>query len=196
MALVQDVVTRKEYIKMQLHKICNYVQAISVVIAAILLMVLAVGVLFQVVSREILKISVTWVEEIVKFSFMWSAMLGASILVRKQRHFSVNILSGVKSERFHNAIAVLGHVSVLFVSFCLFFYGLKFAQMGMVKFSPVLQIRMVWVYCAIPGAAILMMLYAIELLLIDFALIPNYSSEEMEKVSLSKLISKGKGGTE
>lgn len=43
-------------------------------------------VFLQIVNRAILNVSLTWSEEIVNYSMIWIAMLGACVLVRNNGH--------------------------------------------------------------------------------------------------------------
>ncbi|MDO4547627.1 MAG: TRAP transporter small permease [Clostridia bacterium] len=178
-----------------MRKIGNILQASTSVVSAILLLVLTISVFLQIMSREILRVSWTWSDESARYSFIWCALLSSSILVRKKRHFEVSILKEwIKKPGFLRFIEVFCALCTLFVCGCIFYYGIQFAQMGFKKIAPTTQMRMVWVYSAIPVSASLMVFYSVEALLDIFGVIPHMSAEEMDEISLWGLIRRKKGG--
>lgn len=178
-----------------MHKIGNYMQAITSVLTGALLLVLTISVFLQILSREILHLSWTWTDESARFSFIWCALLSASILVRKNRHFSVTIIKEwIKSPKVRMALDVLGAICVLAVSICLFVYGLQFAKMGLKKMAPTTQMRMIWVYASIPTGSFCMVFYALENLLTGLHILAPMTTDEMDQVTLSSLLRrKGRG---
>lgn len=56
-------------------------------VIAFLVGLMTVLVFMQIVNRAILNVSLTWSEEIVNYSMIWIAMLGACVLVRNNGQF-------------------------------------------------------------------------------------------------------------
>ncbi len=130
----------------------------------VLVIVLALNVAVQVFSRW-LRIPAVWTDEVARFSFIWMAMLAASVQVRRRLHFAVTLLTdSLKNKRLINAFSYL---VILFVSWMLFFNGIRYTGMGLRKLAATVDMTMVWVYAAIPAGSALMFLFAAELLLAE-----------------------------
>ena len=145
-----------------MHAINNKIEKAITLLVGILVIVLAVNVLFQVFFRW-LKIPVVWTDEIARFSFIWMVMFAASVQVRKRMHFAVTVFSdSFKNKRIINS---LSYLIILFVSWMLFYNGIRYTVLGLRKLAATMNMTMVWVYAAIPVGSALMFLFAIELLL-------------------------------
>ncbi len=131
-------------------------------LVGIFMVALALNVLVQVLSRW-LKIPTVWTDEVARFSFMWMAMLAASVQVRRRLHFAVTILTD--SFRNKRLLNVLSYAIIAFVSWMLFYHGIRYTALGLRKMAATIEMTMVWVYAAIPVGSALMLLFSLELLL-------------------------------
>ncbi len=161
-----------------MHTASRYLQRVSNLAIGTLMAVLSINVLIQILGRQVLKISVPWTDEIARFSFIWMAMIAASSQVRKRAHFTVSILADAIPWK--RALTVIIDIIIIFVAFCLFYYGIRYCQLGMRKVSSVISMRMTWVYAAIPVGSLFMMFYGVEMLLETFGLISPPQAEQKE----------------
>lgn len=140
----------------------NGIERVVKWLVGLLMIVLAVNVLVQVLSRW-LGVPAVWTDEVARFSFMWMAMLAASVQVRKRLHFAVTILTDAFANK--RALNLFAYAVMLFVSWMLFYHGIRYTKMGLRKLAATVDMTMVWVYAAIPVGSILMVLFLIELIM-------------------------------
>jgi TRAP-type C4-dicarboxylate transport system permease small subunit len=105
----------------------------------------------QVVMRQ-LDNSLSWTEELARYSFIWLVYIGISYGVKKQRHIKVDVMLLLLKDKGKLILSTLANV--LFLVFCLFVirYGYDIAtqllQFG--QKSPANKIPMGLVYMATP----------------------------------------------
>ena len=75
-------------------------------IAAILLAVMTVLVFLQVLFRYWLQLPLDWGEEVSRYLFIWSAMLGAAIAAKRRAHFGIDFLVTALPSPVQTAIAI------------------------------------------------------------------------------------------
>jgi TRAP-type C4-dicarboxylate transport system permease small subunit len=51
-----------------------------------------ISVLLQVFYRYVLQSPLTWTEEVARYSFIWTVLLGAAFAVRRKEHVAMNLL--------------------------------------------------------------------------------------------------------
>ncbi len=88
------------------------------------LIVLFVSMLFsgalQIIARFILHTPISWSEEMLTYSFVWSSFLGASLAIESLAHFNVDLFISPLSAIFCQACSLSGlvdHALVHHVSF-------------------------------------------------------------------------------
>jgi TRAP-type transport system small permease protein len=138
-------------------------------IIGVLLIVLATNVLLQILSRQILKLPLVWTDEVARFSFIWLALIGASLQVKYKAHFAVTFIT----DKFKNKkiIHLFVYGCMLIIALALLILGYKYSLMGFEKVSAAMNIKMVWIYSAIPAGSLLMVLYLIEAILIELQIL-------------------------
>lgn len=140
----------------------DFLEKISNIIIGILVAIITTTVFIQVVYR-ILGLSIPWTDEVARFSFIWLVFIGASVQVKNNAHFSVTIIKDrIKN---HKYLDIFVYTAMLILGFVLLIYGKEYALMGLGRVSPVMHIRMIWIYAAIPVGGLLMIIYIIEKLL-------------------------------
>lgn len=137
---------------------------------AALLGVIAVVVFLQVFVRFVLTtagidVRASWTEELARYLLCWMVFLGGAYACRKAQlmalDFAVSRLPGVLGQAARYASLLL----------CLAFFlllmqvGWAFVEFGRSEASPVMRLRMDWIYAAIPVGAALMVLNTLGLML-------------------------------
>jgi TRAP-type C4-dicarboxylate transport system permease small subunit len=111
-----------------------------------------VAVIFlQVVMRQF-DASLSWSEELARYSFIWLVYIGISYGVKKQRHIKVDVILLLLKEKGQIIVTILANL--LFIAFALFVirYGFDIANQ-LLQFgqkSPANQIPMGLIYMATP----------------------------------------------
>jgi len=141
----------------------GYVAVVALAITIILLSL-------QVFFRYVLNASLTWSEEVSRFTYVWFVYLGVSMAVRSKEH--VRVVAHLKYffPRFYNKILFFSDVLWLCYSVLLLWESVKFIKsMFRFKFlSPSLGVSMVWVYMIIPLLFILMIVRLVQVHYLEF----------------------------
>lgn len=175
-------------------KFWNIVNNIESIVCRILL-VCFVSLLFtQILSREILGQSISWIEELSVFMFVWFVFMGASYAAKMSAHnrvtFQFKFLSPSKIKW------IEGFADLFWLFFnCYFIYlAIDFVFFRMNKFwkAQTLGIQMKWIYMILPIAFILM---TIRILQVNHAkLIKGEVVEDPDKIDLDDFAPKDDAG--
>ncbi len=127
--------------------------------ASIFLLLTTVVVVFvAAASRYVFKNPVPWTEEVARFAFIWLAFVGVSIAERMKVHFRITYFINMIPERQKRYVWLFDEVLVFAALAYLLFEGLKFGEMGARGISAVLEIRLNFIYIALPVAVGLTMI--------------------------------------
>lgn len=133
-------------------------------------------VFLQIVNRAILNVSLTWSEEIVNYSMIWIAMLGACVLVRNNGHMAI-FIKALKGPLRKVIMAVSVLLQVAFVIVMLLGI-IEFFPVAAKQFSPVLRLDMAAIYSIFFISGILMLLALVDYWVIHRGKIAAYSEED------------------
>jgi TRAP-type C4-dicarboxylate transport system permease small subunit len=119
----------------------------------VLFSVVMVAVIFlQVIMRYVFGSSLSWSEELARYSFIWLVYIGISYGVKKQRHIKVDLILLLFKDKGRIVFNIISNL--LFLSFAIFviFYGYDIASqlLAFGQKSPANQIPMGLVYMAAP----------------------------------------------
>jgi TRAP-type C4-dicarboxylate transport system permease small subunit len=131
-------------------------------IAAILLAVMTVLVFLQVLFRYWLQLPLDWGEEVSRYLFIWSAMLGAAIGTKRRAHFGIDFLVKALPSSVQMGIAICVNLCICALMGLVAVQGTKLAVINLSQISPTLSIPMGVPYAAIPACALLMLIYTLS----------------------------------
>ncbi|WP_349359884.1 TRAP transporter small permease [Stappia sp.] len=123
----------------------------------------------EVMRRELLAYSSIWGEEIVRYSFIYLAWIGASSAVKERAHIRIDVLMHYVGRRVKGALYVFGDVVMFIVAIIAFYWSLETVLVS-AKFGSVthgLRISQVWFLAAVPLGFALMMLRLVQSFLRD-----------------------------
>ncbi len=138
-------------IKQALEAYCQVLR----VLVGVLIAVLIVPVSMQVIARYTGLIPVyLWTEELAKFIFIWTVMVGSMIAVWEGTHFDVHVVPDAKSPlgRLLQRGFVLAMVAIFAVLFA--YYGIGYAKFGSIQQSVMMQVNLLVIYITVPFAGI------------------------------------------
>jgi TRAP-type C4-dicarboxylate transport system permease small subunit len=95
-----------------------------------------------------------WAEEVIRYGFIWIFWLASPLIVRRGVAFGVDLLTQHLSPAAHRMVALLGNLGVAALLLVYVWQGLVMARLNWTQLSTALEIRMTWVYLAIPVGAI------------------------------------------
>lgn len=111
-----------------------------------------VAVIFlQVVMRQFDN-SLSWSEELARYSFIWLVYIGISYGVKKDRHIKVDVVLLLLKDKGKIILSIISNLLVLFFALFVIRYGYDIASqlLGFGQKSPANQIPMGLVYMATP----------------------------------------------
>ena len=120
-----------------------------------------IGTFTQVFTRYVMNNSLSWTEELARYSFIWLNMLAASVALRAGTHASVNILENRLAGKALLAHQCIVYAAVIIGSALLVTQGWKMMMVAYGKPSTVMRLPMQYVYMAIPVGGLGMLAQAI-----------------------------------
>ena len=92
------------------QRVASFFNRLEEIVLGSLLSVMVLLGCIQVLSRNILSISLFWVDPLLRHLVLWIALLGASVATRQDRHISIDILSGRLSPKNQSMVFALIHL--------------------------------------------------------------------------------------
>ena len=133
--------------------------------------VLVFPVSLQIFSRytELIP-SYIWTEELARFVFIWSIMLGAMLGIKEGTHFVVDVWPRL-APRPAALLDVVGNLCVLLFAGVFIWYGIEFTQFAWGRSSELAELPLWLIHVAWPLAGITWMLFGGERLLRDLRIL-------------------------
>nr|WP_306268952.1 TRAP transporter small permease [Pararhizobium sp. IMCC3301] len=132
---------------------------------------LVVTMAVEVIRREVFSYSSIWGEEIVRYSFIYLAWIGAAAAVRERGHIRIDVIFNYVSPRVKSLLYIFGDLVMLLIAVLAFWWSFETVSVSW-KFGSVshgLRVSMVWFLMAVPLGFGLMMLRLVQSLIRDVA---------------------------
>jgi TRAP-type C4-dicarboxylate transport system permease small subunit len=126
-----------------------------------LLIVIIFTVFYQVVLRYVFQAPPDWTEEVARFSLVWLVLLGSSACIRKSRHFNVDYVTQLMSERTIYFLTLILHLLIVAFLAVAFYYGTLVMSRSFSITSPALGVPMGYVQLIFPLGFGMMLLEAV-----------------------------------
>ncbi len=123
----------------------------------------------EVLRREVFAYSSIWGEEIVRYSFIYLAWIGAAAAVKERAHIRIDVIMHYLGPRAKAGLYIFGDLVMLGVAIGALVWSFETVQVSW-KFGSVshgLRISMVWFLMAVPIGFGLMILRLVQSLLRD-----------------------------
>jgi TRAP-type C4-dicarboxylate transport system permease small subunit len=117
---------------------------------------ITISVFLQVITRYVLTYPLDWPEELARILFVWVALLGAVLALRRATHFSIGVLVDLISPRARRNLAVALHAVLLAFLLLVVWLGLDASLRVREQQSAAMEISMTWGYAAVPVGFALM----------------------------------------
>lgn len=145
-----------------MHKFRKILDGILLTAASILIIFLVIGALWQVFTRFVLNDPSIVTQEVLRFSLIWVAMLGASYAFGTNEHISLTFLRDkFKGTAYKWLRAFIDLTVVVFSLFVLVIGGSIIVNSTMSETSPILQVPMGWVYIILPVSGVIIIIYQV-----------------------------------
>ena len=146
------------------------------------LLVLTVGILVIPVSLQIfsrytaLIPSYIWTEEMARFLFIWTIMIGAMIGVRDSSHFNVDVLPRL-GRRGEALMRLLGRLGVLAASLVFIWAGIQFTRFAWNRTSELAELPLWLIHIAWPVTGGTWLMFLGEQMLDDLRIVAGGRSD-------------------
>lgn len=123
----------------------------------------------EVLRRELFAYSSIWGEEIVRYSFIYLAWIGAAAAVKERAHIRIDVLMEYVGPRIKALLYIFGDIVMFVVAVIAFYWSLE-AVLVSAKFGSVthgLRISQVWFLTAVPFGFALVILRLVQSFLRD-----------------------------
>ena len=133
--------------------------------------ILVVPVTLQIISRYTALIpSYIWTEEMARFLFIWTIMIGAMIGVRESTHFEVDVWPRL-SPRAEALVRLMGRLGVLAAALVFVSAGIHFTEFAWYRISELAELPLWLIYVAWPVTGVTWLVFLGEQLLDDLRII-------------------------
>jgi TRAP-type C4-dicarboxylate transport system permease small subunit len=121
--------------------------------------VLIIPVSLQIFSRYTALIpSYIWTEELARFCFIWSIMLGAMVGIREGTHFVVDLWPSMNA-RAQAAVRLVASVFVLLFAFVFLWWGIDFTRFAFNRISELAELPLWMIHIPWPVAGVTWILF-------------------------------------
>ncbi|MBV0891546.1 TRAP transporter small permease [Paracoccus sp. Z118] len=155
-----------------LRKVVRMVDGINWLVGwilAALMLVMTVLISWQVFARYVMGSSLTFSEEVSRFSMVWMTMLGAAYAYRYGSLIAVDLLTTMSGPKVSRVVHLLIAVASCTFAFVLLKYGLAITERVASQTAPSTRVSMAWLYGAMPAGAALIFLNALAIIADDFS---------------------------
>lgn len=133
--------------------------------------ILVIPVSLQIFSRYTALIpSYIWTEEMARFLFIWTIMIGAMIGVRESTHFEVDIWPKLPS-RGEALVRMLGRLGVLVAALVFVWAGIEFTKFAWHRISELAELPLWLIHVAWPVTGVTWLVFLGEHLVDDMRIV-------------------------
>lgn len=141
---------------MRLEKLDQQLARAESALSVLIVCVICFAVLFQVLSRFVLKVPLSWTEELSRFALIWLTFIAAAVSLRDDGHFAVDVIAHRLPPRGRRLYAIALLATMLVYLVAMLWTGLQLLPIAHMQESPALDLDMGYVYLSIPVGAALM----------------------------------------
>jgi TRAP-type C4-dicarboxylate transport system permease small subunit len=127
-----------------------------------LMVTITLVVFLQVISRYVFHHPFDWPEELARFLFVWVALLGAALALKRGAHFSIDALFKRVSRRWRLSIALFTQSLLVIFVLIVTIKGFELALRIKEQLSSGMEISMTLPYFAVPVSFAMMFKYILS----------------------------------
>jgi TRAP-type C4-dicarboxylate transport system permease small subunit len=129
---------------------------------AVLLAILIIPVTLQIVSRfSTLLPHYIWTEEMARFLFVWTIMIGSIVGVRENSHFDVDVWPELRAKP-NAALRLFTRLCILVVGLVFLWMGIEFTEQAIYRISELAELPLWIIHIAWPIAGASWILFLSE----------------------------------
>src|SRR3990172_5941488 len=115
-------------------------------VAAVLLAAVVIIVLTQVATRYLLRVSISWPEELARYVLVWLTFVGAAAAAARHQQITVDSLEQLAGRRVRHALRLVAAVGAIIALAILLWAGMPLFGPAGRTVSPATGIELRWVY--------------------------------------------------
>ena len=138
-----------------------YQKPVELACGALMVAITAV-VFLQVVSRYVFNYPFDWPEELARYLFVWVALLGAALALRRGAHFSIDALVKSLPAAWRRIVPLLIHTSLGIFTLIVSVKGFQLALRVREQLSPGMEVSMTYAYLSVPVSFAIMFKYVVS----------------------------------
>ncbi|UWU71218.1 TRAP transporter small permease [Bradyrhizobium sp. NC92] len=133
--------------------------------------ILVIPVTLQIVSRYTPFIpSYIWTEEMARFLFVWTIMIGAMVGIREAQHFEVDVWPDL-SRRSEAAVRIIARLGVLALALVFVLAGIEFTRFAWNRTSELADLPLWLIHVAWPVAGVTWIVFAGEQIIDEMSIL-------------------------
>lgn len=144
-----------------MKKVLNVIDDIVKYFLVLLVAAISILGMYQVVGRLLGHVP-AWVEEMIRFLFVWASCVGAAVGVKEHIHIGIDVLTNLLPKLGQRIVAIIVQVVLCGFDVFLIKFGVNLVNQTMKQPSAGLQIPMGYVYWAIPVLGGLGIFYSVR----------------------------------
>jgi TRAP-type C4-dicarboxylate transport system permease small subunit len=138
-----------------LNRLCEF--ALVVFLSAMTLVVF-----LEILFRYVFHLPLFWTEEFARYCLVWSSLLGATIAFKRGEHIAVTFFLDRFPPRSRRVLMFAAEMSVAALLAVILWGGIHLIMVTSRQLSPALRISMAVPYSALPIAAAVMLVHALN----------------------------------
>ncbi|HOV38304.1 MAG TPA: TRAP transporter small permease [Spirochaetales bacterium] len=151
-----------------MKKIIGTIEKMTDYICLFLMSVAFLITFFHIIGRYILKTPIFFSEELARYCFVWTCMLGAAIVNRKDEHTSVTYFVGLLPKKFQGVLYILREILIIVLLVALIYHGIVLSIKMRTVRTAAMGLSWALIYISLPVGSMLMILSTIKLILAKF----------------------------
>lgn len=145
-----------------MDKLRNILNRIAEVLCIAILGIMAVLVVWQVVSRYVFQSPVPWSEALSKYMFIWLVLINGAYMFGKKEHMNIGYFKEKLPQGVQTVLNYLTEIiTLVFALFILIWGGYMAVKIGIPQKDAALTVSMGYVYVALPISGLLTTLYSV-----------------------------------
>lgn len=146
-----------------LRKISEWVNTGARGLLIISAFTMVTAVFMQVVFRYVLKMPLSWSEELARYTFMWTTFLGASVALRSNSLPNITMGLNFFPAKVRPYLYLITQSLSLLFCYHFIVYGIELSYAVLPDTSPGLDFTMAWAYAALPVGGLFMLIHILYL---------------------------------
>jgi len=150
------------------QKITSFVERLAKLAVGTSLFVIVVIAGLQIFCRFIWKIPLIWSEELLRYLFIWTSFLGASLALKYGEHIGLEFFKSSLPEKSKQILILINESLILIFLAVIIKEGVHLSIFNLSQLSPAMRIPMGCIYLAIPFGALLMVIECLNSIVNEF----------------------------